>query len=112
MLVANAFNAVGAKAVIEQGWTLLCFTGNNFAVGKDLLQIIACGDCASRTGSGSKASHTISRTHNSARGAFERVSRQDIMPEVVAKFFKLVEDDQILTTTAQFPGFIEDLFDV
>ncbi len=34
------------------------------------------------------------------------------MPEVITKFFKLIEDHQILTASAQFPTFIENFFNV
>ncbi len=44
MLVADAFDAMGSKSVLEQGWALQRFTGDNLTVGEQFFQVVTAGD--------------------------------------------------------------------
>ncbi len=64
MFVADALDAVGAEAVVEQGGALQGFAGGNFAGWELLFHIIATADC---TGGSSRQDDTtviVIRAHD------------------------------------------------
>ncbi len=112
VLVANTFDAVRAKAIVQQGGALQRFTGNNLAARENLLEVITAGNGPGRTGGQRHAAVGIIGPKHLLQHFFHGMPGDFIMPQVVAKLFKLVEDHQILAGLAQFPAFIEDLFDI
>ncbi len=112
VFVANTFNAMRTKTIFQQGRALLGFTRDNFDMREFLFQIIACSQRSGRACGGGKSSQSIPGSQNLVSHIFQSVSSEDVVPDVIAKFIELIEDHQVLTTSAKFPTLIEDLFDI
>ena len=87
---------VRAEPVAQQGGALQGLAGNDFALGKNLLEVISTGNCSSRAGCGSHAAESVAWTHNLLQDLYHRVPGDIVMPQVVAELFELVEDHQVL----------------
>ena len=112
VLVANAFDAVRAEAVLQKGRALQRFAGDDLAGGEDLLHVVAAGDRPGGTGGEGHAAVGILRAELGAQHFFHGMPGDVVVPEVVAELIELVEDHQVLAGIAQLPALVEDLFDV
>jgi len=96
VLVANPFNAMGAEPIIQNGGALQRLAGNDFTVGEFCFQEITRSNRAARTCVGDHATEFVALFHHLFQHFQHRRASDFIMPQIVAKLFKLVEDDQIL----------------
>ena len=112
MLVANALDAVRAEAVHQQRRALQRLAGGDLAGRPALLQVVAAGNRAGRTGGQRHAAETVVRSHDLVQDVLDGRSGDLVVPEVVAELLELVEDHQILAGAAQLPALVEDLLDV
>ena len=110
VLVADAFDAVRAKAVLQQGGALQRFAGDNLAARENLLEVIAAGNGAGRTGGKRHAAVGIIGAKHRLQHFFHGMPGDFIVPQIIAKLLELVEDHQILAGLAQLPAFIENFF--
>ena len=112
MLVANAFDAVAAKAVFKQRRALQRLAHGELCMRVLLLKIISrahgAGGAACEAGA-RKAGGIGFKGFIRIRDGFACYL---IMPKHVAHLFKLVENDNILPRAAQFPGLVKNFFDI
>ncbi len=112
MLVADAFDAMGAEAVEQQRGALQRFAGGDLAGRELFLQVVAAGDGACRAGGQRHAAIAIIRPHDLVEHFVHRLTGDVVMPQVVAELLELVEDDQVFARGAQLPALVENLLDV
>ncbi len=112
VLVADAFDAVRAEAVLEQRRALQRLAGADLAAGERLLHVVAAGDRAGRAGRQDDAAIGSARGQRPLDDLLHGVPGDFVVPQVVAELFELIEDHQILAGAAQLPALVEDLLDV
>ncbi len=112
VLVADAFDAVRAESVFEQGRALQGFACGNLAIGENLFHVIAAGNRPCRTGGGGHAAITVVRSHDLFQDLFHRVAGHFKVPQVIAELLELVEDHQVLSRFSQFPALVKNLFHI
>ena len=112
VLVANALDAMLAKAVSKQRGALGGFAGGDAAAREVLLQVIAR---CNRAG-GARGHHQARQAALRSKFALEDLRHgaagDFVMPQVVAELVELIKDRERLTRIAQLPTLVEDLFDV
>ena len=80
-----------------------------------MLEVVARGDGAPRTGGRNKAPDVAcsARSRGQGQQRFLHSRAGDaVVPQIVAEFFKLVEDHDIIARGAQFVALVEDFLDV
>ena len=112
MLVANAFDAVSAEAVVEQRRALECFADCQLAGGIDFLEVVARGHGARAAAREGRARETVAFALDGLKRIRDGFTGHLIVPDAVAHLFKLVEDHDVLAGGLELPGFVENLFDV
>ena len=112
MFVANSFDAVATKTIVQQRGALQSFGSNNFHVRELLFQVIACTDCSCRTGCRNISSHLTFGRFYRIENFFYGRSGNVIMPARISKFIELVENHTVLAVAANIPAFIVNLLHV
>ena len=112
MLVTYPLDAMSTETVQQQCGALQCLTSGHFAAGEQLFHVIPttdspCGACGQRN-----TTVGIARTELLLQYLFHRVTRDLIVPQVIAKLIKLVKDDNIIPGLTQFPTLVKNLFNV
>ena len=112
MLVADALDAVAAKAVLQQRGALERLAHGELGVRILLLEVVARAHGAGRTGGEAGAGEPVALATDGLERILDGLARDLIVPEGVAHLFKLVEDNHVLARAAQLPRLVEDLLDV
>ena len=113
VFVADAFDAVAAEAVEEQGGALEGFTDDEFGAGVLFFEEVGAAHGAGGTGGEDDTGVFLAGFHFFFQDFQHGVSGDFVVPEVVAEFVELVEDDDVVTPFfVEFPAFVEDFFDV
>ena len=112
MLVADTFNAVRAKTILDQRRALQRLARHNLAVWKLLLQIITSRNRARRTRVAHKTSICVASTQRSPQHLFQCPTSHCVMPQVVAHLLKLIKDHQIRSRFPQLIAFVKNFLHI
>ena len=111
VLVADAFDAVAAEAVIQDGRALQRFADSQLEARIALLEQVARGHRAGGTGGEAGAGKSLAGLLDVLKQIAQSVAGDIVVPQGVAHLGELVEDHHA-GILLELPGLVEDLLDV
>ena len=113
VFVADTFNAMLTESELQQGRTLQRFGGDDAQPRVLCAQIIASSNSAGGASGANVGRQATSLCVVLAVNLFDYLAGHLVVPDGIAEFLELVEDDDIVAAFfTQLPALVVDLFDV
>ena len=112
MFVPDSFDPMCSIPVQQQRRALKGFTRSDFRSRIDLLEVVSGRDGSRGPGSETYSAEAGSTCCFLLDHVFNRMTRDLVVEEVVAKLRKLVKHEDVLSSTLEFPNLVIDLFHV